>query len=1133
MSMPTYSSVDSWNVTTIKLLGNIVAGVPVDSLLRFTPEKLASIVPSVFAVLPHTTLANLTNAQLQSLTTEQLLQINHQLKNMTSEKRDFIVSLQNNRTSGPPPPQSSTGPPRTTNSLSNSSFSTLSNSSATTNSPTASNSTFGSNPSPGATNSTSSNSYTTANPSISGSGSSSSSTNSSTATNPSASTNSSLPAANSSSAVTKLPSSPTSNATNLGTNADFTSKTAVPTGNQSNMVVTTASANAGVTPSAKQTNTASSVNDATTPPSNVATNAATNTDSAKKDGFTTAAIPIGVVQNSNKLTPNDVEKIDPSVLKDPSNVEKLVSSSADMSVQLVILNLIEDSFANTDKVDPPLYAAIFPALPDQCIMSMSTDLVIIVIAQPNFHVDVDKMQSLGTQVADAITKNTSNIQTLGKALAAIPPSNFQTFLNKQKITMDFLQNFNSTLLTEEQIDLSKMTPAENGALLKSFPTAVCQSLKSNDVTNLSKEDSLIVLTKIINSLNDVKDVDAGRLIINIDVTFFFKIKSPDFLKTLSVITMKLLLQSNLLTPQSVLAFGTGICPMIQTSHPLPNCATASTLYDVCKTDVRNYCVTGITNTMGGFLTASDVSAVDDKSFSDLCLIYLCPNCFRYKWATSVKVVSSALDKNPSLITLYRKIDLLLPYLNISYFDALPSAAIPDFCSTIACQRGSFKNVTMRKLSCSGNDYSLFLAHTRKQFYDSNVSCDSVKATLDVLQSTVLDCGARGTIYNCVKGQSFTTVTDVAKLGTLIGQMSDSEFANIPKKYLCGRLSRYSKIIDKWHAINDDKTECGFRPLNLCNNFDVLIFRLKNADASADCKPKTASSRRRKRDGTLVCSLGHRVSSVGRSAMSRAAITRWHATALTCSTVKSIVNNLPTLAASSLSTLSNADFTNCVSILGKVRGFSQAQWQALAIVAKKVFGETSRWTSEQIISAAGIVSGLSASDVSALLLTPIETVFCIGNFGNWSDDNTNLLSGKVSSVTSGQLKSMGEVICGATVPDLSQLTAAAVCDVILYLGQLSMCDGPQLTTLIALVKADTCYGSSVAKWPASKVHIIGNLIGGLSKDDLASLSTDQVKSIPSSSIPYIPILTFNVIRNKLKSISSEISLNVLGVSYNGL
>ena len=58
-------------------------------------------------------------------------------------------------------------------------------------------------------------------------------------------------------------------------------------------------------------------------------------------------------------------------------------------------------------------------------------------------------------------------------------------------------------------------------------------------------------------------------------------------------------------------------------------------------------------------------------------------------------------------------------------------------------------------------------------------------------------------------------------------------------------------------------------------------------------------------------------------------------ALTCDQVEQLGQSVSLLDASTLQTLTAAEFTDCAYMLGRVANFTQTQWNAVASVAKKV------------------------------------------------------------------------------------------------------------------------------------------------------------------------------------------------------
>jgi len=61
------------------------------------------------------------------------------------------------------------------------------------------------------------------------------------------------------------------------------------------------------------------------------------------------------------------------------------------------------------------------------------------------------------------------------------------------------------------------------------------------------------------------------------------------------------------------------------------------------------------------------------------------------------------------------------------------------------------------------------------------------------------------------------------------------------------------------------------------------------------------------------------------------------------------------------------------------------WLLCAFPCQTYGAEVSKWTTEQIISAAGIVTGLSGDEISSLSLNDLTAIQAVGSNGLWSVD----------------------------------------------------------------------------------------------------------------------------------------------------
>jgi hypothetical protein len=76
-----------------------------------------------------------------------------------------------------------------------------------------------------------------------------------------------------------------------------------------------------------------------------------------------------------------------------------------------------------------------------------------------------------------------------------------------------------------------------------------------------------------------------------------------------------------------------------------------------------------------------------------------------------------------------------------------------------------------------------------------------------------------------------------------------------------------------------------------------------------------------------------------------------------------------------------------------------------------------------------------------------------------------------------------------------------------IGSLQTCSSDQLIAWAALAKV--CFGSDVSQWTPSTVTVVGAVVGGLGKTDLADLDINTVTNIQPWTIWMIPTANVNV------------------------
>ncbi|CAH1794875.1 unnamed protein product [Owenia fusiformis] len=222
-----------------------------------------------------------------------------------------------------------------------------------------------------------------------------------------------------------------------------------------------------------------------------------------------------------------------------------------------------------------------------------------------------------------------------------------------------------------------------------------------------------------------------------------------------------------------------------------------------------------------------------------------------------------------------------------------------------------------------------------------------------------------------------------------------------------------------------------------------------------------------------------------------------------------------LTSSQLSGLAKDEFTDCATMLGKLKTFDQSQWSSLANLAVKHWGNVDSWDRNKINDLRGIVSGLSVDNIKKLQLTTIDVASAIGNHGNW-DDAAKLTaafnewlkdskSNDLTTITGNELRLIGELVCGASTDQITQIPQNAYMTAVKEVGAARTCIGQQWTHYAQ--KALAGYGADTSSWTLDKTKLIGNVIGGLPKDNIKQMTRAQIQQITPATITKIPNINF--------------------------
>ncbi|XP_061171966.1 uncharacterized protein LOC133181491 [Saccostrea echinata] len=336
--------------------------------------------------------------------------------------------------------------------------------------------------------------------------------------------------------------------------------------------------------------------------------------------------------------------------------------------------------------------------------------------------------------------------------------------------------------------------------------------------------------------------------------------------------------------------------------------------------------------------------------------------------------------------------------------------------------------------------------------------------------------------------SIYTEEDIATLGLLITVEDPSAIATINTSAM---LAGYSELLREKKALKEmrrQRTERGFT-----ND-------LTETEQLEELKGNRAL-------GKLIIQ-----TIIVSKSLSSARKKRQTASSMECSDLQDMdAETLSTLSVEVIAGLSDVEFEACASVLGSVPGYSTAQLEALAAVAKRpgVWGSPTNWTSTNIQDAAVIVQGLTIAEISQMSID-LNAASKLGEFSVWSEDKKSAIFNNIisqlqyqaaSQLTASDIRSLGHILCGATVDQLSTLTASAYGLAADDVGKVTTCSSDKISELTKMAKS--YFGSDVSQWNASVITSVGVVIGGLLTEDISSFGETQLNAIEAKYIQYLP------------------------------
>ncbi|XP_061164455.1 uncharacterized protein LOC133173486 [Saccostrea echinata] len=360
---------------------------------------------------------------------------------------------------------------------------------------------------------------------------------------------------------------------------------------------------------------------------------------------------------------------------------------------------------------------------------------------------------------------------------------------------------------------------------------------------------------------------------------------------------------------------------------------------------------------------------------------------------------------------------------------------------------------------------------------------AMEAVFNILSSkfTCLSkIGAYVEKYVTLKGSSSITTTDIVHLGDWAIHLQSNIFSGVTG--ICDTVSTIGKALKTRDAIKQELveeglfTECKEEIDDIKKEIGEYIIA-----AIEDC---TSARRRKRNTATITCS---QLNDMGSSMLS-------------------------SLTTSQLSGIQDADFIQCVSLLGTPTDYSAEQKQALASIAKRgtVYGSPSTWSSSTIQSLGSIVQGLTSEELDTMTFI-YDDIAQLGAYSGWQDSQKTTIFGNwskssaIPTITSSELRSLGHMICAMSTSQIQQITRAVYEASADKVGEVTSCSDTQMVEFANHAK--TAFGS-VYNWTSVQITNVGAHIGGLSKTEIATLTEAQIDEILASHVTLIPSTVFS-------------------------
>lgn len=234
---------------------------------------------------------------------------------------------------------------------------------------------------------------------------------------------------------------------------------------------------------------------------------------------------------------------------------------------------------------------------------------------------------------------------------------------------------------------------------------------------------------------------------------------------------------------------------------------------------------------------------------------------------------------------------------------------------------------------------------------------------------------------------------------------------------------------------------------------------------------------------------------------------------TCSQIRSNPLLFLTATDAEITAMSDSEFIECMSDIGRLSKLKPSQRTSLLSKAKVALNKANvcDMTTTELVDLGVITSAFSTSDLSCLPLADSSLVTTLGSLTQWTSADLSALAQRymssrtlssLSGLTSADISMLGSILCGFTSAQIGSIPSAELGKSGAQIAELSMCSTASLTALKNQIVALDAYGP-VTSWTAAEVSELKYIIAGLSGAEIQSLTLAALEGLLPEVIPAIP------------------------------